>query len=405
MHIISRLRIAGLGIATKVIPFPKPVSFVGPDSSLILCGEIAKAGIKRLTVITSAGMHKRGEIDPILTTLRAAGVKADVFDKVEPDPGYETIAAGVKHLQHTDAQAVLAVGGGSAIDGAKTMVACYANDCHPSKLVGLFKVRKMGVPFYAVPTTAGTGSEVTIAAVVSDKKARQKHAIIDPKLVPVMVALDPKLMVGLPKDITAATGMDAMTHAVESYVSTLASSETDALATAAVTAIVANLPLVFRKGTDLKAREKMAQASYDAGLAFTRSGVGYVHAISHQLGGLYHVPHGFANAVVMPYVLDQSMPKIARRLAELARAAGIGSTAADDVELAEQFIARIRKMNHDMGIPQTIAELRRADFETIIDRALKEAHGTYAVPQYFSYTDCHDLLMKLLPAKSSSTRH
>ena len=397
MNRISRLRIAGLGVATKVIPFPTPKAFIGADSSLELSREIVATGVTRLTLITSAGMYKRGEVNAILKVLKDGGVKVDVFHQVEPDPGYETVQAGVKRLRDTQAQAVFAVGGGSSIDGAKTMVACYANDCHPSKLIGLFKVRKMGVPFYAAPTTAGTGSEVTVAAVVSDKAARQKHAIIDPKLVPLMVALDPKLMTGLPPDITAATGMDAMTHAVEAYVSTLASKETDALAMGAVAAIVANLPTAHRKGKDLQARQNMAQASYDAGLAFTRSGVGYVHAISHQLGGLYHVPHGFANAVVMPYVLDRSMPKIARRLAQLARGARIGAAASDDTTLAQQFIARLRKMNREMGIPETIAELRREDFETIINRALKEAHGTYAVPVYFSYTDCYDLLVDLLP--------
>lgn len=400
MNRISRLKIAGLGIATKVIPFPTPKSFIGADSSLELSREIVATGVKRLTLITSAGMYKRGEVNAILNVLKDGGVKVDVFHQVEPDPGYETIQAGVKRLRDTQAQAVFAVGGGSSIDGAKTMVACYANDCHPSKLVGLFKVRKMGVPFYAAPTTAGTGSEVTVAAVVSDKAARQKHAIIDPKLVPLMVALDPKLMTGLPPDITAATGMDAMTHAVEAYVSTLASKETDALAMGAVAGIVANLSTAYRKGLDLKARTNMAQASYDAGLAFTRSGVGYVHAISHQLGGLYHVPHGFANAVVMPYVLDRSMPKIAGRLAQLARGAKIGAAASDDTTLAQQFIARLRKMNREMGIPETIAELRREDFETIINRALKEAHGTYAVPVYFSYTDCYDLLVELLPKRA-----
>lgn len=404
MHPISRIRILGLGIVAKLLQFPKPVSFVGPDSSLILCQEIAASGVKRLTLITSSGMFKRGELDPIIKTLRAAKVKVDVFSKIEPDPGYETIEAGVEHLRKTKAQAVLAVGGGSSIDGAKTMVACYANDCHPSKLVGLFKVRKTGVPFFAAPTTAGTGSEVTVAAVVSDKATQQKHAIIDPKLVPQMVALDPKLMVGLPPDITAATGMDALTHAVEAYVSTLASAETDALAISAVSSIMRNLPLAYRKGTDLKVRERMALGSFNAGLAFTRAGVGYVHAISHQLGGLYHVPHGLANAIVMPYVLDLSLPNCAHRLADLARCAGIRSTRADDVALAMQFVARIRKMNRDMGIPETIAELRREDFETIIDRALKEAHGTYAVPKYFSREECEGILAQLLPAGSAAKR-
>jgi alcohol dehydrogenase class IV len=277
------------------------------------------------------------------------------------------------------------------------MVACYANDCHPSKLIGLFKVRKMGIPFYAVPTTAGTGSEVTVAAVVTDKAAHQKHAIIDPKLVPQMVALDPLLMLGLPPHITAATGMDALTHAVEAYISTLATAETDQLAQSATASIVRSLPLAYKTGSNVAVRERMALASFNAGLAFTRAGVGYVHAIAHQLGGLYHVPHGLANAIVMPYVLDFSLPNCTERLAELALCAGIGTTKLDDEALATRFIAHIRKMNKDMGIPTTIKQLRREDFGTIIERALAEAHGTYGVPRYMAHSDCWDLLDQLLP--------
>jgi alcohol dehydrogenase class IV len=394
---IARLRILGLGIATKVIPFPRPVSFVGPDSSLALCREIASSGIKRLVLVTDGPLRKLGVIDPMLAALKAAGVKVAVFDKIEPDPGYEMIEAGVAFLSDHRAEAVIAVGGGSSIDGAKTMVACYANDRHPSELVGLFKVRRSGVPFYAVPTTAGTGSEVTVAAVVTDKEAQQKHSIIDPKLVPQMVALDPKLMTGLPPHITAATGMDALTHAVEAYISTLATAETDALARAATAAIVRNLPLAYKNGSDLDVRERMALASFNAGLAFTRAGVGYVHAIAHQMGGLYHVPHGLANAIIMPYVLDYSLPACAGRLAELARCAGIGTQKDDDTALARKFVAHVRKMNAQMGIPTTIKQLRREDFDTIIDRALGEAHGTYAVPRYLTPAGAAELLDQLMP--------
>lgn len=394
---ISRLRVAGLGVGLKVLPFPVPVSFVGVDSSLTLCREIAATGVKKLTLVTDGPLVKLGVVAPIIAALRDAGVKVDVFDKIEPDPGYEMIADGVARLRKFGAEAVLAVGGGSSIDGAKTMVACYANDCAPADLVGLFKVRKAGIPFYAIPTTAGTGSEVTIAAVVSDKAAQQKHAIIDFKLVPKMVALDPALMVGLPPHITAATGMDALTHAVEAYISTIANAETDRMALAATSSIVRYLPIAFKDGKNLEARERMALASFNAGLAFTRSGVGYVHAIAHQLGGLYHVPHGLANAILLPYVLDFSLPDCTDRLAELARCAGLEKGRMDDEALAEKFIAHIRTMNQRMGIPETVKQMRREDFDTIVDRALAEAHGTYAVPRYLSREEAFALLDNLLP--------
>jgi alcohol dehydrogenase len=395
---ISRLRIAGLGLGAKVLPFPVPVSFVGVDSSLTLCREIAATGIKRITLVTDGPLVKLGVINDIVSTLRKAGLKVDIFDKIEPDPGFEMIEDGVARLRSFDAEAVLAVGGGSSIDGAKSMVACYANNCAPADLIGLFKVKKAGVPFYAIPTTAGTGSEVTVAAVVTDKAAGQKHAVMDFKLVPKMVALDPALMVGLPAHITAATGMDALTHAVEAYISTIATSETDRLALAATSSIVRYLPTAFKDGKNIEARERMALASFNAGLAFTRSGVGYVHAIAHQIGGLYHVPHGLANAIILPWVLDFSLPDCADRLADLARAAGLDKGDLDDDALAEKFIAHIRLMNKRMGIPTTLDKLRREDFDTIVDRALTEAHGTYAVPRYLTRGDAFELLDKLLSA-------
>jgi alcohol dehydrogenase len=303
MHPISRIRVA---LNAAVLPFlalPKPLSFVGPDASLTLCRTIAGSGVTRILLVTDPALPKLGIADAMIEVLEAAGVSVDRFAEVQPDPGYELVLAGVERLRQSRAQAVIAVGGGSAIDCAKAIVMCQANDCHPAKLAGLWLYalpRKACLPFYAVPTTAGTGSEVTIAAVVSDHAAKSKRSLIDPKMVPTMIALDPKLTEGLPRFVTAATGIDALTHAIEAYLSTMATAETDGLARSAAASIVRALPAAHADGNDLQAREDMLVASCMAGLAFTRTGVGYVHAFAHQLGGRYQVPHGVANAILLP---------------------------------------------------------------------------------------------------------
>jgi alcohol dehydrogenase len=400
MYLLSRIRVGMLGLAGHVLNFPKPFSFVGPDASLSLVREIIGLGVKRVMVITDGQLIQLGIVNPLIELMRDSRVEVDVFSEIEPDPGYDLVLKGVERLKNFKPDAVLAVGGGSSIDGAKAILLSHANDCHPSSLTGVWLYslpRKRCLPFFAIPTTAGTGAEVTIAAVVSDKVAQIKYAIIDPKTVPAMVALDPRLMVGLPPFITAPTGMDALTHAVEAYIATITTPETDELARMASASIMRNLIIAYTDGQNLEARERMAVAASMAGLAFTRVGVGYVHAIAHQLGGLYHVPHGLANAIVMPYVLEFSKPNCAGRLAELARVSDIGERGASDTELADAFIARIRKLNKDMQIPGTVKELKREDFDKIIDRAFAEAHGTYAVPRYMTRADATALLEKLLP--------
>jgi len=400
MYLLSRIQVGILGLAGHVLNFPKPFSFVGPDASLSMVREIIGLGVKRVMVITDGQLIELGIVNPLIELMKDSEVEVEVFSDIEPDPGYDLVLKGVERLKGFKPDAVLAVGGGSSIDGAKAILLSHANDCHPSSLTGVWLYswpRKRCLPFFAIPTTAGTGAEVTIAAVVSDKAAQIKYAIIDPKTVPAMVALDPKLMVGLPPFITAPTGMDALTHAVEAYIATISTPETDELARMASASIMRNLITAYTDGQNLEARERMAVAASMAGLAFTRVGVGYVHAIAHQLGGLYHVPHGLANAIVMPYVLEFSKPDCAHRLAELARISDIGETGASDAELADAFIARIRKLNSDMQIPATVKELKREDFDKIIDRAFAEAHGTYAVPRYLTRDDATALLEKLLP--------
>ena len=392
---VFRMVMAVLKWLVKMVPFPQPTLFQGPGSSLQMCDHIALMGIRKVMIVTDAMLVKLGLLKDMQQRLQAAGVEVLIFDGVKPDPTIEQIEAGLKMLNDQNCQAILAVGGGSSIDAAKVIA---ARATHPKKAVrkmdGMFKLRGPIFPLYAVPTTAGTGSEVTIAAVVSDPDNHRKSAIMDPKLVPSLAALDGALMTGLPAPITAATGMDALTHAVEAYISANALPDTDAQALAATRLIMENLPKVMDNGGDVEARQKMAMASFLAALAFTRAGVGYVHAISHNLGAYYHTPHGLANAIVLPYVLDYSKPECSARLAELARASGLEG--GSDAELADKFIAHIRALNQKFGIPEKHAELKAEDIPAIAKAALKEAHWTYAVPRYMDKRTCQEFIRGLM---------
>lgn len=386
-----------LKLATWFLPlFRQPKVITGPGSSLVLCEAIAQAGVKKLLIVTDAMLVKIGLVRPMQEKLTALGVAWTVYDGIQPDPTIAQIEAGLVVLKREAAQAILAVGGGSSIDAAKVIAARATNAKPVAKMAGLFKVWRSILPLYVVPTTAGTGSEVTIAAVVSDPAAQRKFAIMDPRLLPTMAALDGTLMKGLPPPITAATGMDALTHAVEAYISRNATRATDALALEATRLIMENLPKVMAHGADEQARQKMAEAAYKAGLAFTRAGVGYVHAIAHNFGARYHLPHGLANAIVMPYVLDYSKPACTQRLADLAVAAGLASAGQTPAQLADAFIARIRALNAQFGIPAKVDKLRREDIPAIAAAALEEAHATYAVPRYMDQATCERFIAQML---------
>jgi alcohol dehydrogenase len=383
------------GVA-KTLPFPKPTLFSGPGSSLRLCEAMALMGVHRVLIVTDAMLVKIGLLEDIEAKLKDLGIRAVVYDGVLPDPTIDQIEAGLKVLKRERCQAILAVGGGSPIDAAKIIAARATNNKPVSRMEGMFKVFSAPLPLYVVPTTAGTGSEVTIAAVVSDPKRKKKTPIMDPKLVPMMAALDGALMTGLPAHVTAATGMDALTHAVEAYISANALPETDGYALAATRLIMENLPRAVSKGKDLEARQAMSFASYYAALAFTRAGVGYVHAIAHNLGAYYHTPHGLANAIVMPYVLNYSKRSCVRRLATLGEVAGLKEKGDRPQALATKFIDHIRSMNEQFGIPDKLEALKKSDIPAIARAALKEAHFTYAVPRYMDQPACEALIAKML---------
>lgn len=383
---------------TAILPFKWPHTFEGPESSLALCRHIAAEGHSSVLIVTDAMLVKLGLLDKMQAELKQAGVNFVVYDGVLPDPTVEQIEAGYSLCQQHDCDAILAVGGGSSIDAAKMIGARAKNNKPIVKMTGLFRVWRGMLPLYAVPTTAGTGSEVTIAAVVSDPAQQRKLPAMDLKLMPTAASLDGALMTGLPAPITAATGMDALTHAVEAFISRNAMQRTDENAIEATQLIMANLERAFDEGSDLEARQNMARASHLAGMAFTQAGVGYVHAIAHNFGARYHVPHGLANAIVMPHVLDYSLVNCAPRLAKLAKECGIGPQGGDDQQLAQAFIARIRELNSKFGIPSTVEQLQPSDVAPIAQAALAEARFTYAVPRYMDQSKAETLIRQMLPA-------
>lgn len=383
-------------LAAKVIPMPKPVLFTGVDSSLELCDAIAQMGTKKVLIVTDTVLVALGILNKIQERLTENGIQFEIYDGVLPDPTYDQVEAGLSMYKATQCEAVLAIGGGSPIDAAKVIAARATNKRSIKKLSGMFRVWTAPAPLFAIPTTAGTGSEVTIAAVVSDPLTHQKTPLIDPKLVPMVAALDAALMTGLPASVTAATGMDALTHAIEAYISKNASADTDSYAIAATRLIMENLNTAVKQGSDLKARHNMALASYYAGLAFTKASLGYVHAISHNFGAKYSTPHGLGNAIVLPYVLDFSKEEINDRLANLAEVSGLKSGMESNSELAQKFIDKIRAMLKDFDIPEKLDALKEEDIPQIAKLALKEAHYNYPVPKYMDRNTCEKIIQKMV---------
>ncbi len=376
-------------VGAKLLPDRIPVTFVGAGSTEELAGAMRGTGVRRLLVVTDSGLREVGVVGQVAGPIAAAGIEVHTFDGVTPDPTFAQVEAGIEHYRSAGCDGVLAVGGGSPMDAAKVIAAAIGNNKAPQQLAGKFKVRKPPVPLFAVPTTAGTGSEVTIAAVISDDVTHLKKFVLDPKILPAMTALDPTLMIGLPAHITAATGMDALTHAVESFISKAATPQTRGYSTTSVRLVFEHLRTAVAEPDDLDARTGMALASYYGGLAFTRASVGYVHAIAHNLGAKYGTPHGLANALGLPHVLEFSESEARAPLRELGELIGLTGGRA--------FIDAVRALSADIGIPTALDDLRAADIDELADLALAEAFLDYPVPRYMTKDDCVGVISKLLP--------
>lgn len=365
--------------AIRLIPWRMPTVISGAGSMMKLPMQIKEDGMNKILVITTAGTIKRGSLDPLFAELKKEQIPYEIYDDVQPDPTILCIEAAVNVYHRKDCKAILAVGGGSVLDCAKIVGARAVNPKKSvKKMTGMFKIRKKLPPLYAVPTTAGTGSEVTVAAVITDSESHYKYPISDLCLIPSYAILDPTLTCNLPQSLTASTGMDALTHAVEAYTNRYGSKQSKECAREAVKLIFENLTKAYENGTDLAVRDHMLLASYYAGAAFTKAYVGYVHAIAHALGGLYGVPHGFANAVILPVVLEAYGEAAYPQLAELADAVGIHGKSKK--EKAKKFIQAIRRMNRQMGIPTKLHVIKQEDIKEIIKRVQKEANPAYPVP-------------------------
>jgi alcohol dehydrogenase len=389
------------GVVTGLLPIPQPMLLVGPGASGRLGRTLCGFGHRKILIVTDRVVAQMGLPDALIKALSAGGTAHVVFDAVTADAPIPVIEQGIAFYRKHGCDAIVAFGGGSPMDAAKAIALAVANRKPLRKLVGYFKGRHAPVPIYAVPTTAGTGSEVTVAAVISDPQTDQKLVIADTRLVPAIAALDPALMTGLPRHVTAATGMDALTHAVEAYVGHWSTDYTDRMALAAVDLIYGNLRIACRNGRNLEARERMALAATFAGLAFTRANVGYVHAIAHQLGGKYHTPHGLANAIMLPHVLKFLSPSITKPLAALAVRAKVASEAERQAVRARKFIDSIEALNRDLGIPRHLDALRAEDIPGLAKAACWEADTNYPVPRYMSPETCEKLISQVLPPSAS----
>ncbi|MCZ6831597.1 MAG: iron-containing alcohol dehydrogenase [Gammaproteobacteria bacterium] len=375
-------------------PQPRPVVYVGNDSSRQLCRSIAHFGLKNILVVTDKPLVALGLVDIAVQALAEHGVATHIYDGILPDPTLSVVEAGLAALKQQHCDGVLAFGGGSSMDSAKVIALAAANDMSIVDCIGFNKAKKPTLPLFVIPTTAGTGSEVTLAAILSDDETHAKMPVVDFKLIPSAAALDPVIMKGLPPHITAATGMDALTHAIESYIGQWSTEETSQYGRAATKLIFDNLQTAYENGDDLAAREAMALGSYYAGLAFTQAMVGYVHAVSHQLGAHYNVPHGLGNAMVLPHMLELLKGAAAGKLAELAVYSGIGTESEPESALAQKLIDRVWELNAAIGIPKTTDVIQEQDIDAIVEAALKEGNG-YPVPRFIEKSECEALVRGL----------
>lgn len=365
-------------VALPFLPYRKP-EILGSVKELP--GVLQKHGCERVLLITDSGIKKLGLTKRLEQSLSAHNISYTIYDKTVANPTTANVAEALSLYKTNECHAIIGFGGGSSIDCAKAVGACIAKPRQPlSKMKGILKVHKKLPLLIAVPTTAGTGSETTLAAVITDAETRHKYAINDFPLIPRYAVLDPKVTLSLPPFITATTGMDALTHAVEAYIGNSTTHGTRKNAELAVKLIFENLDTAYENSSDLDARRNMLKASFYAGCAFTKSYVGYVHAVAHSLGGEYNVPHGLANAILLPSVLEAYGPCIYKKLHRLAVCAGIASKDVPHEEGAKAFIQAIKDMKKHYGINDIVSEIKEEDIPKLARYADKEANPLYPVP-------------------------
>ncbi|MCR4606897.1 MAG: iron-containing alcohol dehydrogenase [Oscillospiraceae bacterium] len=387
---------AVFNIGARCLYWRRPVEVSGTGSIGKIPELLRREKVSKAMIVTGPSVGKK--LAPHITgALENAGISYVMFAEVEANPSVDTVEKIRELYVENGCDGMIALGGGSPMDAAKAAAARVVRPGRTlDQMAGLLRVGKKLPPFIAVPTTAGTGSETTIAAVITDTATHHKYALMDLNLVPKYAVLDPEMTRGLPPKITATTGMDALTHAVEAYVCwTYNTKESLRCAEEATVDIFRYLERAYRNGDDMEARTKMLIASNKAGFAFTRAGVGNVHAIAHTLGGLYNTPHGLANAVILPIVLEDYGEAVYPKLARLAELTGTAVSGAEK-DKAEAFIREIRAMNARMEIPTGFDFIKDKDIPQMITWALKEANPTYPVPVVYDRKRCEKVIRRVM---------
>lgn len=393
--IASRVFQGVMYVAMPLLPWRKPELLVGENKILELPSLIKKQGLSKVLVVTSKELVDLGLLNGLFAQMKTDSLEYVIYDGTIPNPTIDNIEEGLALYKENNCQGIIAFGGGSPMDCAKGIGARVARpNKKVSQMKGLLKILKKLPLIFAVPTTAGTGSEVTVAAVITDSSTHEKYPINDPMLIPRFAVLDPLLTVGLPKGITSTTGVDALTHAVEAYIGKGNTAETKDMAEKAVKLIYENLYIAYSNGKDIEARKNMQLAAHYAGIAFTRAYVGYVHAIAHSLGGQYGIPHGLANAIILPHLLEYYGDSIYEKLSSLANIVGIVGISSK--EKAERFIQWIKDLNKSMGIPNRVAGIKEEDIPTLVKRALSEANPLYPVPKFMDEEEMNEMYHQIM---------
>ena len=367
-----------LRLALPILPYRDPLIL---DTVQEVPGLLKKKKIGKVMIVTDGFLHLSGMLEPLKKALAENGVGYTVYDETVPNPTVWNVEMARERYLAEGCQGLIGFGGGSSIDCAKAVGARIARPRKSiAKMEGILRIAHPIPYLIAIPTTAGTGSETTLATVITDDKTGHKFPINDFPLIPRAAVLDPEMTRSLPPNMTATTGMDALTHAIEAYIGRSTNRDTRKKALEAAALIAENLEDAYENGDNMIARANMLRAAYLAGSAFTRSYVGYCHAVAHSLGGRYHTPHGLANAVLLPYVLESYGPVIYPKTKDIAVAMGIANPDTPACTAARDLIAKLRQMNADMGIPTKLPGIRPEDIPRLAAYAAKEANPLYPVP-------------------------
>lgn len=387
-----------------LLPWRTPEVMKGEGASERIPISVRRMGLKKPLIVTGPHIRAAGLLEGMLDALKSVSIPYVIFDGVTPNPTDKEVAEGIKVFRENQCDCLIAFGGGSPLDCAKAVGAGIARPGKKiSQLQGLFRVLRPIPVLFAVPTTAGSGSETTIAAVVTETETKHKAPLTDLQLMPRYVVLDPVLTKGLPKSVTAAGGMDALCHAVESYVNHMYHTGLeDRLAVQAVRLIYENFLRAYENGDDLEARQKMQEAAFFAGRAFTRGCVGYAHAAGHPLSSLYGTSHGIAVGILLPHVLRVYGRAAYKRLSELCDVCGLADRKASSREKAEAFISWIEMLKEKTGIPEFPDMIRREDVDQIAEWADEEANPLYPVPRILDRKEIKKWLLTLICRKASA---